>query len=81
MGRKSDTKEGLDGIMRKIRATRGLSITIAKACAIERAAVYQWKRVPVERVHTVAAIIGKTPEQIRPDIFRPRKASRARRAA
>jgi hypothetical protein len=77
MGRKSDTKSKLDGIMRTIRAKRGLSITIAKACGIERAAVYQWTRVPIERVHVVAPIIGKTPEQIRPDIFKPK----ARKAA
>ena len=59
--------------MVRIRSERGLSVKIAKACGIERAAVYQWKRVPVERVHEVAAVIGQTPEQIRPDIFRRRK--------
>lgn len=58
----------------KIRASRGLSVRVAEACKIERAAVYQWKKVPIERVHQVAAVIGMTPEQIRPDIFKPSKA-------
>jgi hypothetical protein len=59
----------MDEIIIKIRGERGLSVRIAKACGIERAAVYQWKQVPIERVHAVAKVIGMTPEQIRPDIF------------
>jgi DNA-binding transcriptional regulator YdaS (Cro superfamily) len=64
----------LDKVMTKIRAERGLSIKVAKACGIARAAVYQWSQVPVERVHDVAKVLDMTPEQIRPDIFRRRKA-------
>ena len=60
----------LDRAVTKIRSTRGLSVKVAKACGIERAAVYQWTKVPVERVHTVAKLIGLTPQQIRPDIFK-----------
>lgn len=63
----------LDKVMVKIRSERGLSVKVAEACGIERSAVYQWTRVPVERVHEVAEVIGQTPEQIRPDIFKRRK--------
>jgi DNA-binding transcriptional regulator YdaS (Cro superfamily) len=62
-----------DKIVAKIHATRGLSAEIARACGIHRASVYQWKRVPPVQVLTVAELTGLTPEQIRPDVFRPRK--------
>lgn len=69
----------IDKIMVKIKSQRGLSSRVAEACGIERAAVYQWKRVPALRVHLVAPVIGMTPEEIRPDIFVPkhRRPSRA----
>lgn len=57
----------------RIQSTRGLSARVAEACEIHRAAVYQWERVPVMRVHTVAPLIGMTPEQIRPDVFLPQR--------
>lgn len=60
-----------DKAVRKIRGKRGLPARIAEACGIERTAVYQWTRVPIERVHAVAALLQMTPEEIRPDIFRP----------
>ena len=66
----------VDRACAKIRATRGLSVRVAEACGIERAAVYQWDKVPIERVHEVAEVIGMTPEQIRPDIFKPVKKRR-----
>jgi lambda repressor-like predicted transcriptional regulator len=62
-----------DKIVAKIHATRGLSAKIARACGTHRSAIYQWKQVPAPRVHDVAEIMGLTPEQIRPDIFKPRK--------
>ena len=61
--------EGLDKVVKGIRATRGQSTEIARALGIERAAVYQWKRVPPHWVKRVAKIIGLPPEKIRPDIF------------
>lgn len=60
----------LDPVMRAIRETRGQSVLIAEACGIDKAAVYQWKRVPIQWVHVVAGIIKVPPEKIRPDIFR-----------
>ena len=62
-----------DKAMNKIHAERGLAVKVAAACGVTRHAVYQWSSVPVNRVHTVAAIIGMTPAQIRPDIFKPPK--------
>jgi hypothetical protein len=62
-----------DKAIHKIRNTRNLPTQVAEACGITRMAVYQWKQVPISRVHLVADIIGMTPEQIRPDIFRPKK--------
>jgi DNA-binding transcriptional regulator YdaS (Cro superfamily) len=68
-----------DKICARIHAIRGLSARIAEACGIHRSAVYQWKRVPPQQVLTVAAILGLTPEQIRPDIFRPKRSRRRRK--
>ena len=62
-----------DKTVARIHATRGLQSEIARACGIERQAVYQWKRVPPQQVFTVAYILGLTPEQIRPDVFKPKK--------
>jgi hypothetical protein len=60
----------MDRVMRAIRETRGQSVEIANACGIDKAAVYQWKRVPPKWVHKVSKIIGLSPEKIRPDIFK-----------
>lgn len=59
-----------DAAITKIRAERGMSVRIAEALKIRKAAVYQWRRVPGTRVVQVAEIIGMPPEKIRPDIFR-----------
>jgi hypothetical protein len=63
-----------DKVVKTIRETRGKSSEIARALGIERAAVYQWKRVPPHWVQDVSRIIGVPPEKIRPDIFKRRKA-------
>jgi pyruvate kinase len=57
--------------------TRGQSTEIARALGIERAAVYQWKRVPPHWVQDVSRIIGVPPEKIRPDIFVKRRSLEA----
>jgi hypothetical protein len=62
-----------DAIIAMIRGERGLSVRIAEACGIERAAVYQWDKVPLERVHVVAEVLGIAPENVRPDFFKPPK--------
>ena len=52
---------------------RGMAVRIAEACGIHKSSVYQWRRVPPQWVQVVAELIDMEPEQIRPDIFRPRK--------
>jgi len=53
-----------------IRGTRGLAVQIANELGIKRTAVYQWRRVPSERVNDVARIIGRSPNFIRPDLYK-----------
>ena len=67
-----------DRIVAKIYATRGLSVKIARACDITRQSVHGWKRVPPAQVLTVAHIMGMTPAQIRPDIFKPKQLTKAK---
>lgn len=62
-----------DKTIEKIRNTRGMSARVAEACGITRMAVYQWTRVPINQVDTVAPIVGRTRAQIRPDIHGPEK--------
>lgn len=61
---------GLDKIMLEIGSTRGLSVRIAEACGVHRAAVYQWKQVPPHHMATVGRIMRLKPKDIRPDLFR-----------
>lgn len=72
----------LDPIMTKIHSKRGLMTKIARACGINRTAVYQWEQVPLERIAVVAEITGIDPEKIRPDFFaRLREVHRKRKDA
>ena len=64
-------------VIKHIRGTRGLSVKVAEACGIERSAVYQWTRVPIERVHEVAGVLKMRPADIRPDIFKPKRKRQA----
>jgi hypothetical protein len=66
------TKEP-DKIVAKIFSTVGLRVQIAKACDISPQSVTQWKKVPAHWVQTVAEVTGWKPEDIRPDIFKPKK--------
>ena len=61
-----------DHVIETIRATRGLQYDIAHICGISRQAVSAWKRVPPRWVITISQITGISPEEIRPDIFRPK---------
>lgn len=60
------TKEP-DEVMREIRAT--MCVGIARASGINKAAVYQWRQVPIYRVHEVAKMIGKRPDEIFVECF------------
>jgi len=66
-------KDHRDPVMRRIYLQRGLALQIAEKLGISYQAVQKWKRVPPEHVMTLAPILKMTPEQIRPDIFKPRK--------
>jgi hypothetical protein len=55
-----------------ILATRGLPSEIARACGISAQSVFQWKKVPAHHVLTVSTLTHLEPEQIRPDVFRPK---------
>jgi len=62
-----------DRIMRRIYSERGLATDIARKLGLTYQAVQQWKRVPPEHVMSVSAILDIKPEDIRPDIFKPKK--------
>ncbi|MDC7784810.1 Cro/CI family transcriptional regulator [Rhodoplanes sp. TEM] len=59
----------MDPAIAYIRSTKGLAVKVAKALGIGRQAVYQWRRVPPERVLTVSEVTGLPPHQIRPDLY------------
>ena len=63
-------KAPVDPAIALIRGTRGLSAQIAKELGIKRMAVYQWRRVPSDRVNAVARLIGRSPNFIRPDLYK-----------
>lgn len=66
-------KPNMDAVMLSVRAIRGQAVEIARECGIERAAVYQWARTPAQWVHQVAKVTGYPLEEIRPDIFKPKR--------
>jgi DNA-binding transcriptional regulator YdaS (Cro superfamily) len=56
---------------------------LSEALGISRAAIYQWERVPAERVLAVEAAVERaradkvTREQLRPDIYPPQSLTAA----
>jgi len=62
-----------DLVMRTIYEQRGLGKRISKELGLTYQAVSQWKRVPAEHVQAIAAMLDLNPEDIRPDIFKPRR--------
>jgi DNA-binding transcriptional regulator YdaS (Cro superfamily) len=59
-----------DAVVRAIRAKRGLPARIARHLGIKPQAVLQWGRVPAEHVVEIADLVGMSPSQIRPDVFK-----------
>jgi len=54
-----------------IHNVRGTARRIAKACDISKEAVWNWKRVPAERVLVVSRVTKIPRHLIRPDIYPP----------
>lgn len=42
---------------------------VAAACGIDRRAVYQWRRVPADRLKVVSELSGIPAHELRPDII------------
>ena len=66
-------KHHRDAVMQRVYLKRGLAMEIAAELGISYQAVQRWKRVPPEHVLTLAPILKMKPEEIRPDVFNPRK--------
>lgn len=60
-----------DRAIRLMRATRGLPAKVARECGVNRAAVYQWERVPARHALRVARLLNLDVRRVRPDIFNP----------
>ena len=59
--------------MRMIFDRLGFASEIARHLGVTPQSVSLWTQVPVRHVHAIAPLIGMTPEEIRPDIFKPTK--------
>lgn len=57
-------------VKRAARLSGGIT-ALAGALKINRQAIYQWSRVPAERVIPVERISGISREELRPDLFGP----------
>ncbi|MCX8003344.1 MAG: helix-turn-helix domain-containing protein [Burkholderiaceae bacterium] len=55
--------------LRGLIARAGGPARLARALGITPAAVSQWQRVPAERLHQVAALLGQPASRLRPDLF------------
>ncbi len=58
-----------DPALIEIMAMRGANKRISDACGLSYAAVSQWKRVPKRHLYKVAAVCGKSAQELRPDLF------------
>lgn len=55
-------------VKRVIKAAGGAS-ELARKLSISRAAVAQWKHIPIQRVSEIEKITGISRHDLRPDIF------------
>ena len=58
--------------IREIADHAGSGAELAKQLGITRAAVWQWKQVPANRVIAVEAITRIPREKLRPDLYPPK---------
>jgi DNA-binding transcriptional regulator YdaS (Cro superfamily) len=56
-------------------AAAGGSAALARRLGIKQPSVFQWERVPAERVLAVEAATGVRRERLRPDIYPPQEAA------
>lgn len=49
--------------------TRGLRLKLARELGLSPGAVYQWRKVPAERVLDVERITGIPRHRLRPDLY------------
>ena len=70
----------LDKICTKSAPSAGCPLKLREPAALAGRRSDGWKQVPPAQVITVAGVMGLTPEQIRPDVFRAKKRSRPRRS-
>ncbi len=57
--------------IKEIAEKAGGVVALSLALGLSRAAVSQWKRVPIERVNDVERLTGIPRSELRPDIFLP----------
>lgn len=55
--------------VREIASKAGGVVALSKALGLSRAAVSQWKRIPIERVIDVERLTGVPRADLRPDVF------------
>lgn len=59
----------MDKLTTWIKAERGRLKKLADACGISHSAVWQWDRVPGERLVAVSRVTGIPMQELRPDMF------------
>jgi pyruvate kinase len=64
-----------DQCLDRLMQIRGATKRLAEGLGISTAAVSQWERVPRDRVVQAAAILGVSPEELRPDLYEPAEAA------
>lgn len=55
--------------IKKASEAAGSVIRLAELLGVTRNAIYQWERIPAERVVEVEKLTGVPREQLRPDLY------------
>jgi len=64
------TRKQMERIKRKVLEAAGGPVPLAAHLGITRHAIYQWDRVPAERLGQVMEVTGLEAHEIRPDLFK-----------
>jgi len=73
MRRESPRDAKRDHVMKLIFSEPGFATVVARHLDVTHQNVSAWNRVPPHHVMKLAPLIKMTPEEIRPDIFGPKK--------